>query len=169
MDAEADLVPKTPDAAQMALAAYLSLNQPPEGDPRTAVHKAALVAVDVLGKGAQNPTPQRRSPPRRSSPRHERAEDHNLRSTITQQNVDRYREEREDRGDLEYDEDADPIGAPCFSYAIRCTRMPLGFKPPTDVKKYTGAQEPKQWLEDYETSIKLLYGTRTTAMQCLSI
>ena len=57
MDTEADLVPKTPDAARMALAAYLSLNQPPEGDPRTAVHKAALVAVDVLGKGAQNPTP----------------------------------------------------------------------------------------------------------------
>ena len=37
--------------------------------------------------------------------------------------------------------------------------MPLGFKPPTEVKKYTGVQELKQWLEDYETSIKLLYGT----------
>ena len=47
--------------------------------------------------------------------------------------------------------------------------MPLGFKPPTEVKKYTGVQEPKQWLEDYKTSIKLLYGTRTTAMQCLNI
>ena len=57
MDAEADLVPKTADAARMALAAYLSLNQPPEGDPRAAVHKAALVAVDVLEKGAQNSAP----------------------------------------------------------------------------------------------------------------
>ena len=120
MDAEADLVPKTADAARMALAAYLSLNQPPEGDPRAAVHKAALVAVDVLGKGAQN-APPRRSPPRRDSPRHERTGDYNLRSTIVQRNIDRRREEREDRGDLEYDETADPIGAPCFSYAIRCT------------------------------------------------
>ena len=68
MDAEADLISKTADAARMALAAYLSLNQPPEGDPRAVVHKAALVAVDVLGKGAQNPAPQRRSPPRRGSP-----------------------------------------------------------------------------------------------------
>ena len=52
MDEEADLVPKTADAARMALAAYLSLNQPPEGDPRTAIHKADLVTVDVLSKEA---------------------------------------------------------------------------------------------------------------------
>ena len=169
MDAEADLVPKITDAAWMALAAYLSPNQPPVGDPRTAIHKAAVVAVDVLRKEAQNPVAQRRSPPRRNSPRHERATDHNLRSTITQRSVDRRREEHEDRGDLEYDENADPIGAPCFSYAIRCTKMPLGFKPPAEHPKYTGAQEPKQWLEDYEARIKLLYGTRTTAMQYLSI
>ena len=111
MDAEVDLVPKTADAARMALAAYLSLNQPPEGDPRAAVHKAALVAVDVLDKGVQNAPPPRRSPPRRDSPRHERTGDHNLRSNIVQRHVDRRREEREDRGDLEYDENADPIGA----------------------------------------------------------
>ena len=77
----------------MALAAYLSLNQPPEGDPRTDVHKAALAAVDVLGKEAA----PHRSSPGRNSPRHKRATDHNLRNTITQRSVDRRREEHEDR------------------------------------------------------------------------
>ena len=46
LDAEADLIPRTSDAARVALATYLSLNQPPEGDPRAAAHKAALVAAD---------------------------------------------------------------------------------------------------------------------------
>ena len=98
----------------MALAVYLSLNQPSEGDPHAAVHKAAMVAVDVLGKEA---TPYR-SPPRRSNPRHERAAEHNLHNTITQRSVGKRCEEREDRGDLKYDEESDPIGAPCFSRVI---------------------------------------------------
>ena len=48
LDAEADLIPRTSDAARVALATYLSLNQPPEGDRRAAAHKAALVAADLL-------------------------------------------------------------------------------------------------------------------------
>ena len=31
------------------------------------------------------------------------------------------------------------------------------------------AEEPKQWLEDFDIRIRLLTGTRTTAMQCLSL
>ena len=139
MDEEADLIPKTTDAARMALAAYLSLNQPPEGDPRIAVHKAALIAADMLGKEA---TPLRSSP-RRNSPYRERGVDHNLHSTLTQRSMDRRREEREDRGGLEFDEENDPIRATCFSRSIRCTKIPVDFKPPTEIAKYTGAQEPK--------------------------
>ena len=161
MDAEADLIPKTADAARVALATYLSLNQPPEGDPRAAVHKAAMVAVDVLGKEV--------APHRSTSRRNERATDHNLCNDITQRAVDRRREEQQDREDLEYDEENDPVGATCVGRAICCTRMPVDFKPPGDIVKSTGAQEPKQWLEDFETRIKLLNSTRTTAMQCLCL
>ena len=160
MDAEADLIPRTSDAARVALAMYLSLNQPPEGDPRAAAHKAALVAADMLAKEA--------APPRRNSPHRDR--DYNLRNDITQRAVDRRREEREDRGDLEYDDRNEPIGAPCFSRAIRRTTVPVGFKPPSDIVKYTGAEDPKQWLEDFDTRIRVLTGgTRTTAMRCLSL
>ena len=55
LDAEADLIPRTPDAAPVALTTYLSLNQPPEGDPRATAHKAALVAADLLTKKAAPP------------------------------------------------------------------------------------------------------------------
>ena len=94
LDAEADLIPRTSDAARVALATYLSLNQPPEGDPRAAAHKAALVAADLLAKEA--------APLQRDSPHRDR--DYNARNNITQRVVDRCREEREDRGDLEYDD-----------------------------------------------------------------
>ena len=56
------------------------------------------------------------APPRRRSPHRDR--DYNARSDITQRGVDRRREEREDRGDLEYDDRNEPIGEPCFSRAI---------------------------------------------------
>ena len=94
-----------------------------------------MVVVDVLGKEVA----PYRSTSRRNSPRHEREADHNLHNDITQRAVDRCHEEREDRGDLEYDEENDPVGATCFSRAIRCTRMPVDFKPPGDIVKYTGA------------------------------
>ena len=160
MDAEADLIPRTPDAARVALATYLNLNQPPEGDPRAAAHKAAIVAADLLAKEA--------APPRRRSPHHDG--DYNARSDIMQRAVDRRREEREDRGDLEYDDRNEPIGAPCFSRAIRRTAVPAGFKLPSDIAKYTGAEDPKQWLEDFDTRIRVVAGgTRTTAMQCMGL
>ena len=78
MDAEADLIPRTSDAARVALAMYLSLNQPPEGDPRAAAHKAALVAADMLAKEV--------APPRRNSLH--RHKDYNLCSDITQRAAD---------------------------------------------------------------------------------
>ena len=118
------------------------------------------MAADLLAKEAV--------PPRRDSPHRDR--DYNARSDITQRAVDRRREEREDRGDLEYDDRNEPIGAPCFSRAIRRTAVPVGFKPPSDIAKYTGAEDPKQWLEDFDTRIRVLTGgTRTTAMQCMSL
>ena len=107
-------------------------------------------------------------PPRRDSPHRDR--DYNARNDITQRAVDRRREECEDRGDLEYDDRNEPIGAPCFSRAIRRTAVPVGFKPPSDIAKYTGAEDPKQWLEDFDTRIRVIAGgTRTTAIQCMSL
>jgi hypothetical protein len=47
--------------------------------------------------------------------------------------------------------------------------VPKGFKLPHDQQKYDGSQEPQSWLSDYLQAVKLLGGTRETAMQSLQL
>jgi hypothetical protein len=49
--------------------------------------------------------------------------------------------------------------------------MPVskGFKLPHDQQKYDGSQEPQSWLSDYLQAVKLLGGTRETAMESLQL
>jgi hypothetical protein len=61
------------------------------------------------------------------------------------------------------------MGAPCFTHRVRITPVPKGFKLPHDQKKYDGSQEPQSWLSDYLEAVKLLGGTRETAMQILQL
>src|SRR3954464_13605172 len=42
MDADGNIIPKTPQAAIMAATAYLAAHPPPEGDPKRAMHRSAL-------------------------------------------------------------------------------------------------------------------------------
>jgi hypothetical protein len=43
--------------------------------------------------------------------------------------------------------------------------VPKGFKLPHDQQKYDGSQEPQSWLSDYLQAVKILGGTKETAMQ----
>jgi hypothetical protein len=47
--------------------------------------------------------------------------------------------------------------------------VPKGFKLPHDQQKYDGSQEPQSCLSDYLQVVKLLGGTRETAMQSLQL
>jgi hypothetical protein len=61
------------------------------------------------------------------------------------------------------------MGASCFTRRVRTTPVPKGFKLPHDQQKYDGSQEPQSWLSDYLQAVKLLGGTRETAMQSLQL
>jgi hypothetical protein len=44
-----------------------------------------------------------------------------------------------------------------------------GFQTTHDQQKYDGSQEPQSWLSDYLQAIKILGGTKETAMQSLQL
>ena len=47
--------------------------------------------------------------------------------------------------------------------------MPKGFKLPSENPKFDSLQDPKIWLEDHISSVRLHGGSRSTAMQCLQL
>jgi hypothetical protein len=47
--------------------------------------------------------------------------------------------------------------------------VPKGFKLPHDQQQYDGSQEPQSWLSDYLLAVKILGGTKETAMQSLQL
>jgi hypothetical protein len=47
--------------------------------------------------------------------------------------------------------------------------MPKGFKLSHDQQKYDGSQEPQSWLSDYLQAVKILRGSKETAMQSLQL
>jgi hypothetical protein len=61
------------------------------------------------------------------------------------------------------------MGASCFTHRVRTTPVPRGFKLPHDQQKYDGSQEPQSWLSDYLQAVKILGGTKETAMQSLQL
>jgi hypothetical protein len=69
----------------------------------------------------------------------------------------------------DYEDNEKEMGVPCFTRRVRITTVPKGFKLPHDQQKYNGSQEPQSWLSDYLQAVKLLGGTRETAMQSLQL
>jgi hypothetical protein len=61
------------------------------------------------------------------------------------------------------------MGASCFNRRVCTTPVPKGFKLPHDQQKYNGSQEPQSWLSDYLQAVKILGGTKDTAMQSLQL
>src|SRR3954469_17581389 len=47
--------------------------------------------------------------------------------------------------------------------------MPRNFKLPSDTPKFDGTQDPKAWLSDHLSSVKLHGGNKENAMQCLQL
>ena len=47
--------------------------------------------------------------------------------------------------------------------------MPKGFKLPSENPKFDGLQDPKIWLDDHISSVRLHGGSQSTAMQCLQL
>jgi hypothetical protein len=101
---------------------------------------------------------------------HDQGKWDDARNHITQKKVDKSRaahEHREssDRESSESsDDDVEPCGVRCFSRRIRESKMPRGFKLPSDTPKYDGLQEPALWLEDYLTAVRLQKGNKITTM-----
>jgi hypothetical protein len=61
------------------------------------------------------------------------------------------------------------MGASCFTRRVRTTPVPKGFKLPHDQQKYDGSQEPSSWLSNYLQTVRILGGSKETAMQSLQL
>jgi hypothetical protein len=66
-----------------------------------------------------------------------------------------------------YEDEEKEMGALCFTRRVHRTWVPKGFKLPDDQQKYDGSQEPELWLSDYLQGVKILGGSKATAMQSL--
>ena len=141
-------VPKTANAALIAVETYLRLTQPPEGDARSLLHKQQIASIRAIEEAleAKGPSNRAHEPTTSGIPAAQRQPVKDLRDVLTQKTVDRNRKERSANAanaDDHADRDFEPCGAACFSFNIRDTRMPKGFKLTAGTPKYDGKQDPK--------------------------
>jgi hypothetical protein len=68
-----------------------------------------------------------------------------------------------------YEDEEKEMRALCFTRRVRRMQVPKGFKLSHDQQKYDGSQEPELWLSDYLQVVKILGGSRATAMQSLQL
>jgi hypothetical protein len=97
-----------------------------------------------------------------------------LRHGLAQNRVDQGRARRDAR---RFEEERDAFGgahdrlcgAECFSFLIRSTPLPKGIKLSDGVVKFNGQQDPRIWLDDFVTAVKISGGSRDNALQLLSL
>ena len=65
LDANGNMIPKTHAAAVLAVATYLQVTRPPEGDPRVEKHRQAILGMGMIGAKLQTEA----APPKEASPR----------------------------------------------------------------------------------------------------
>ena len=179
-------IPKTANACIMTVETYLRLTQPPEGDARALLHKQQIMSMKAIEEALSNKVPSSRAREERerqarepaapdvpaAQPLRHRQPGEDLRNVIVQRTVDRNRTQRSTdttNPDDQADRDFEPCGAACFSFNIRDTRMPKGFKLAAGTPKYDGKQDPRLWLEDYLIACTCQGGTSTTAMQYIQL
>ena len=143
-DTSGNVIPKTPAAAALAVATYLRLTQPPEGDPRAEQHRQAILGMGMIGarlgplhaqpppentaaaetRGAGTSRQNRDLNPRgEASQREHRSRERNpsgdrdfdARNQITQSRMDKARSSRRNRSPSSSDGDEDLYGSQCFS------------------------------------------------------
>jgi hypothetical protein len=181
VDEQGNIIPKTPEAALVAAQAYLHTTRPSPGDPREHMHRAALQGLKMIGnklsakeeeayrnKGTHKP----RSPRRYNSPRHRSGSRWSRTPSPGRYNSPKNKGTRRSRTPnrtYDYEDDEKEMGPPCFTHRVRITPVPKGFKLPHDQQKYDGSQEPQSWLSEYLQAVKLLGGTRETAMQSFQL
>jgi hypothetical protein len=188
---EADLLPKTKEAAIMATAAYIAANAANDDEHMRHLRNLALEGVRVL-QGTANQgretMPRRTIPPFEQSkhpaaapavvPRTQVVEPINreLRHGLAQNRVDNGRA-RCDARRFEEERDLEAFGgshdglceAECFSLLIRSTPLPKGIKLSGSVVKFNGQQDPQIWLDDFMTAVTIGGGSRDNALQLLSL
>jgi hypothetical protein len=182
---EAELMPKTKEAAIMAAAAYIAANTSNGDEHMRHLRNLALEGVRVLqgtpGSG-QNatapPAEQARHPVAVPvvAPRAQAVEPINgeLRHGLAQNRVDQGRARREVR---HFEEERDTFGggndelcgAECFSLLIRSTPLPRGIKLSDGIVKFNGQQDPRIWLDDFVTAVKISGRSKDNALQLLSL
>jgi hypothetical protein len=186
---EADMLPKTKEAAIMATAAYNAVNIANEDEHMRHLWNLALEGVRVL-QGITNQgretVPRRAIPPVEQSrnpaaapavvPRTQVVEPINgeLRHGLAQNRVDSGHARRdarrfEEEHDLEAfgGNDDGLCGAECFSLLIRSTPLLKGTKLSDSVIKFNGQQDPRIWLDDFITTVTIGGGSRDNALQLL--
>jgi hypothetical protein len=188
---EADLLPKTKEAAIMATAAYIAANAANDDEHMRHLGNLALEGVRVL-QGTANreheTTPRRAIPPVDQSrhpaiapaaaPRTQVVEPINgeLRHGLAQNRVGNGRARREARR-FEEERDLEAFtgnhdglcGAECFSLLIRSTPLSKGIKLSDGVVKFNGQQDPRIWLDDFITAVTIGSGSRDNDLQLLSL
>jgi hypothetical protein len=188
---EADLLPKTKEAAIMATAAYIAANVANDDEHMWHLRILALEGVRVL-QGTANQghktTPRRNIQPVEQSrhpaaapaiaPRTQVVEPLNgeLRHGLARNRVD-LAHARRDACRFEEEHELETFGgnhdglcrAECFSLLIRSTPLPKGIKLSDSVVKFNGQQDPRIWLDDFTTAVTIGGGSRDNALQLLSL
>jgi hypothetical protein len=188
---EAELMPKTKEAAIMATTAYVAANASNSDEHMRHLRNLALGGVRVLQGtpgSAHGATTTRIAPPPEQArhpapapavaPRTQVLEPLNkeLRHGLAQNRVDQGRARREARR-FEGDREAERFGgandglcgAECFSLLIRSAPLPKGIKLSDGIVKFNGQQDPRIWLDDFITTVKISGGSRDNALQLLSL
>ena len=125
-DADGIPVPKIAAGAFMSLSTYLRATQPPEGDPRAAVHRQQIQALRLAEEALlidAEPREDRNRHDRERAAREDRPTRHlqegeDARNYITQKTVDRNRSKRPvntPTEELYWDNGYEPCGLNCFN------------------------------------------------------
>jgi hypothetical protein len=188
---EAELLPKTKEAAIMVAAAYIAANASNGDKHMHHLRNLALEGVRVLqGTNAQghDATPRRNVPSAEQfrhqavapavAPRPQVVEPINgeLQHGLAQNRVDlacarRDARRFEDECELETFGNSRHglCGVECFSILIRSTPLPKGIKLSDGVVKFNGQQDPRIWLDDFITAVTISDESRDNAVQLLSL
>jgi hypothetical protein len=99
-----------------------------------------------------------------------------LRHGLAQNRVDQGRARREARC-FEEGREAETFGgandrlcgAECFNLLICSAPLPKGIKLSDGIVKFNGQQDPRIWLDDFITAVKISSGSRDNALQLLPL
>jgi hypothetical protein len=178
---QGNIIPKTPEAALVAAQTYLYTTRPSPADPREHMYRAALQGLRMVGKKLtakeeeahrNKGTHKSRSPHRHSSPRHKSGNRRSRTPSPRQYKSPKHggtRRSRTPTKAYDYEDNEKEMGASCFTHRVRTTPVPNSFKLPHDQQKYDGSQEPQSWILDYLQAVKILGGTKETAMRSLQL